>query len=96
MPKFLDKLLNKFTRTTITKFPNSSWINSASFVVEGIKRDEIVNDTVGDVDLAFNNGSTYRYFDVRYEQFLQLVEADSPGRAFNWGMRVHYEWTQVG
>lgn len=36
----------------------------------------------GDVRVTFKNGRAYRYEDIRFETFLAVVEADSPGREF--------------
>ncbi len=41
----------------------------------------------GDVRVVFKNGRTYRYEDIRFETFLAVVEADSPGREFRSELR---------
>jgi hypothetical protein len=41
----------------------------------------------GNVQVTFKNGCAYRYEDIRFETFLTIVEADSPGREFNSELR---------
>jgi hypothetical protein len=41
------------------------------------------------LELTFTNGATYRYGDVRSEEFNDLLHAPSKGRYFNKHLRFH-------
>lgn len=56
-------------------------------------------DTVGweneVLEIRFNNGGVYRYFNVPAQVCLNLLKADSKGRFFNREIRGEYPCTRI-
>lgn len=47
------------------------------------------------MEVRFNNGGVYRYFNVPPEVCLNLLKADSKGRFFNYEIRGEYPCTRI-
>jgi len=49
----------------------------------------------GMMEITFSSGKTYRYFEVPYEVFDSLCNAESPGSFFAHEVKGHYEFEKV-
>lgn len=50
----------------------------------------------GTLEIEFNSGSVYQYFNVPEEIYLNLLEAESKGRFFQTDIRNIYAYEMVG
>jgi len=98
MPKiiFKSKVIEQNVIYTIeSPTPDSSVIHYARWISKG--RPEFKNKTelelnLGDLELQFNSGQTYRFKDVPKEVFIKLLDAESPGSFFNASIRGLYKY----
>ena len=47
------------------------------------------------LEVEFNHGGIYEYYDVEKDIFDDLIDADSVGRYFNNNIKDDYEYTQI-
>jgi KTSC domain len=47
------------------------------------------------LEVKFQNGTTYRYFDVPSDVFASLLAAESKGRYFNAHVRGHFDYRRL-
>lgn len=46
--------------------------------------------------IEFKNGSIYKYFDVDFDTYTALIDAESHGKYFQANIRGKYEFIKVG
>jgi hypothetical protein len=47
------------------------------------------------LEVEFNDGSVYQYFDVPDAMYVELMQADSKGRFMHANIKEHYRYTKV-
>ncbi|MCA9933042.1 MAG: KTSC domain-containing protein [Ardenticatenaceae bacterium] len=47
------------------------------------------------LEIEFNSGRVYQYFDVPQDEYDGLMNADSHGRYFNQNIRDNYRYTRI-
>jgi len=71
-------------RTIVTILVESSSLHAVGYAPE-----------TKSLRVTFRNGSTYRYFDVPYEVFQDLLHANSKGRYFNDSIRPAFRYERL-
>ena len=84
------KIYNAHTRE------QRAWYDSSMFYFTSMVEDEFENK--GDLTVVFKNGSTYRYKDVRFEDYMLLLAGGtdaSNGKTLNKNIKSKYEYEKL-
>lgn len=64
-------------------------VNSSALTVVRYNKDDLT------LTIKLKDGNTYKYADVPYDVYLELVNADSKGRYFNMNIRNNFHFERV-